>query len=106
MAKLKNKIGNRFYLPRSIFSDDRLTPSDITVLSYLYSNLDQNKKHSNVSYSDIVKGASISRPTVSKSLKNLEKTGWVEIQRSEKNGPKNINKYILKIPKEVREYEN
>ena len=102
MAQINEQIGRRFYLPRAIFKDDRLTPSDITVLSYLYSNLDKNKNHSSVSYSDIVKGASISRPTVSKALKNLEQTGWIKVQRSDKGGPQNINKYILTIPKEVR----
>ena len=92
---------NKFFLPRAIFDDKRLTPSDITVLSYLYSNLDKSKKQSSVSYTDITEGTSISRPTVSKVLKTLEKTGWIKIIREEKNN----NQYILNIPNEVKKNE-
>ena len=92
---------NNFFLPRAIFNDARLTPSAITVLSYLYSNLNANRKYSSVSYTEISEGTSISRPTVSRALKSLEKTGWVEVIREKKNS----NQYILNIPEEVKENE-
>lgn len=87
-----------FSLPKAIFDDKRLTPSDITILSYLYSNLEKKKNYSSVSYTDISKGTSISRPTVSKTLKNLEKTGWINVIRKKKEN----NQYLLNIPKEVK----
>lgn len=80
-------------LPTALIEDKRLSRSCLVVFWVLTVHMFRGKKYCFPSIETIAQEAHSSRPTVIKAIKELEKYGYLEIEK--KDG--NVNKYYLKV---------
>ena len=82
-------------LPTSLLEDTRLSRSCLVVFWVLTAHLFRGKEFCFPSIATIAKEAHASKPTVIKAIKELEKSGYLEIEK----GHRKVNRYYLKVIK-------
>ena len=82
-------------LPTKLLGDDRLSKACLIVFWVLTVHLFRGKEYCFPSMETIAKEAHATKPTIIKAIKDLEKCGYLEVERTFGRN----NKYYLKVVK-------